>query len=361
MSPRIHLLVSFDYEIFLGRNFASPEEVLFRPTRELFELLERIEVPATFFADVCSVWAHEKYGRRDYVDGFEQQLKEATQRGHDVELHLHPHWLGSTHQNGSWQVSTERMYLAELGFDDGPDAAPAVIRRGKNYLEVLLSSIDPAYRCLAFRAAGLALQPEEGRLVRALVENGIAIDSSIVKGVRMKMDTVALDYRHMPPSANWYIAPGGMLSRPEKSGLFEVPIATFQVEPSFRLRFLLRRAAALRKMRGTGISRAKTQSRFANLRTLALGNLRYLYGSPWFIFSCDTKGFDLDMLLAGFEDYVSRHRRDDLIFVSMINHPKLMFREQMHLLESLVRELKKRYGAALTFSTCRDLARQQVS
>jgi hypothetical protein len=103
-------------------------------------------------------------------------------------------------------------------------------------------------------------------------------------------------------------------------------------------------------MRGTTLSRAKRQSRFANLRTLVLQNLRYVVGRPQFILSCDTKGFDLKMLLAGFNDYLIKHQTDEVIYVSMMNHPKLMFDGQMNLLSQFVRETRNRYD--ITYVTC---------
>jgi hypothetical protein len=312
---------------------------------------EALGVGVTFFADVCSVWAHRKFGLNDYADKFEAQMRDALKRGHDVQLHLHPHWLNSVWQEDHWQVATDRMYLAEFGFSDSDEAAPAIIKRGVDYLHDLLRTVTPDYRCTAFRAAGLALQPKEQELISALMDHGITIDSSIAKDLVLRLDTVEIDYRTVPSAANWYIAPASGLTKDAGEGVLEIPIATFRCGLFSRLGFLYRRLRSVGMRRGAGISRSAKQTRWSNLSTMIRYNLRYLYGSPLFSLSCDTKGHNLDMLLGGFDAYVKQHASGAPIFLSMINHPKLMFDAQFDLLESFVKMTRNRYGDSLDFVT----------
>jgi hypothetical protein len=353
-TPIINLLITADYELFLGRNFLSNDEVLFEPTRQLIGVCDELDVPVTFFADICSVFAHRKHGLTEYPEKFERQMRVAMRQGHDVQLHIHPHWLFSNYQNGEWDISTEKMYLAELGYDDAPDSAPPVIARGVSYLTELLKPENRDYRCLAFRAAGLALQPQERELIAALLDNGIVVDSSIIGGVKFKLDTVEIDYSQVPAAANWHMSAENGINTPCTSGLIEIPIATFKSDFATRLGFLWRRARSVRMLRGIGISRAERQTGWSNLRTILKYNLRYLYSDPWFNLSCDTKGYNLRMLLDGFDDYVARYQDTGHIFVSMINHPKMMFERQFDLLRSFVTECRKAYGERIRFITCTD-------
>lgn len=357
-SHRINLLVTADYELFLGRNFVGHDSVLFDPTEQLMTRCEALGIGVTFFADVCSVWAHRKFGQNDYADKFETQMQDALKRGHDVQLHLHPHWLNSIWSEDGWQVATDRMYLAEFGFDDGVDAAPAIIKRGVDYLHQLLQAVAPDYRCTAFRAAGLALQPQEQELISALLENGIKIDTSIAKNLTLQLDTIKIDYRQVPAAANWYLAPANGIAQDAGAGLLEIPIATFRCGLLSRLGFLSRRLRSIGMRRGAGISRSTRQTRWSNVCTMLRYNLRYLYGSPLFSLSCDTKGHNLDMLLNGLERYLEQHSDSSPIYVAMINHPKLMFDEQFDLLESFVDKVLSEYGNSLGFVTTTDVLRQ---
>ena len=295
-SPLIHCIISADYELFLGRNFASDDEVLFGPTRKLMDVCDAAEVPLTLFADVCSVWAHRDSGLNDYADNFEGQLCSAIKCGHDVQLHLHPHWLNSQFTDGEWRLSTDQMYLSELGFGDASGSAPDVIARGVEYLNGLLTPERPSYRCFAFRAAGLALQPLESETIQALLDNGIVLDSSIIKNVRMQMDTIRMDYTGMPDAANWFMDPQTGLKVEASGGLLEVPIATFQSGLIDRLGFLWRRLHSLKMRRGAGISRSERQTPLVNAISMLKYNWRYVSTNPWFLFSCDTKGVSLSML-----------------------------------------------------------------
>jgi hypothetical protein len=356
--PPVELVLTFDYELYHGRNLGSYEEVLFGPTERILERCEEIGVPAVLFPDVCSVWAHRRFGLSEYADRFEAQLRDAVRRGHDVQLHVHPHWLFSSFEDGEWRVDASRLQLQDLPFDASPEGAPAAIRQGAAYLEDLLRKEDPDYRCLAFRAAALALQPREDELLAALLAAGITIDSTVAKGVRSRTDTFVMDYAKAPARANWSMRPGsGLAEAPGGDGsVWEVPLATFRVPLARRAAFLARRLRAMGERRGTTMSRGERQTPLGSLWHLALMNLRYLTGNPWFVLSCDTKGFDLRLLLDGFEEHLERHREEPSIAVAMINHPKLMFDAQIDLLAGFVDAVRRRHGPGVRFTTFRALA-----
>ena len=221
---------------------------------------------------------------------------------------------------------------------------------GIDYLQQLLRPVRPDYRCVVFRAAGLALQPEEKRLIDLLYNKGIRMDVSIVKELKMELDTVRIDYSHMPAHSNWFMAPATGIDVAAEDGIWEVPVGSFQIDAMSRIAFLFRRLLAVKQRRGTGISRSARQGRWANLYTLLLANLRYVWRNPLFLLTCDTKGYTLDMLLAGFQQYIDRHQREEAFWVAMINHPKLMFEDQLDLLTSFVRKTREHYD--ITFLTC---------
>ena len=172
------------------------------------------------------------------------------------------------------------------------------------------------------------------------------------------MDTVKIDYRGLPSAPNWLIAPESGIASHATGGLFEIPICTFTASKGSTIGFLLRRARAIRKRKGSGLSRARKQTRLANGASLVRENLRYLSSRPTFLFSADTKGFSRRMLVQGFHDYVRAHESAgaDVMYVSMINHPKLMFKEEETLLFNVLNDLRCSYGSRLRFATYRDVA-----
>jgi len=353
--PRIRCLVSYDYEPFHGRNHGGFDNVLFGPTEELFRLGDELDVRTTWFPDICSVWWHRRHGRTGYADRFEEQMRRALLRGDDVQLHVHPHWLDTDLRDGHWQPPADRIYFHEIGFDDEEHGPMAILRRGVAWLEELLRPVDPEYRCIAYRAAALALQPEEQHHLQAILDAGLPIDSSVMKGVHTVTDTYRVDYRKVPAEPNWYMAPESGVGVAARKGVWEVPVGTFRIGLVARARFLLRRARAVGQRRGTGMSRHETQTRLGNVWHLLLQNLRYL-SDPWLTLSCDTKGFDAAMLLGGLRDHVARHEGFEQAAVSLIGHPKLMFEPQQALLRDFVKGARREWGEEIEFTTFRQLA-----
>ncbi len=352
-SPKVAVFISFDYELFLGRNFVSHDEVLFKPTDELLQTLERAEVSATFFADVCSAWAHAAAGRADYVDRFERQLCDCVRRGHDVQLHIHPHWLrAAPDAGGNWTIDSEKMSLCDFGFGAGSDSAPAILRRGKEYLEGLLQPVKSNYRCCAFRAGGLVLQPNEGAAIAALQAADLAIDSSVAPRMAVRSELGDINYSDAPGRSTWRVAPESGLRQAAAAGILEMPIATFNMNLANRLRFLVRRVRAVGQSRGASITRGPRQTRWRAALGLIRANLRYLGGNPVFLLSCDTKGFDIEILMAGTAQWIAGRQNEDVVSVVMICHPKLMFGKQIALMETFIQRIRREYSAAVfaTFS-----------
>jgi hypothetical protein len=354
---RIVVVPSFDYELFHGRSFVSADEELFIPAKRMMDRATTLGIPITLFADVCSVWRHRDVGETAFADRFEEQLIEARTLGHDVQLHIHAHWMASDYSHGEWRLSEPKVTLAD--FDFSTNVPREIVRRGVEYLEELLRSSDPTYKCLAFRAGGLALQPHERELLRILRDNGITIDSSIAKDYTLHMDTLDIDYRSMPRAANWMMSELAGIAGSGTEGILEVPIVTFSMGLPERIAFLIGRARAMRERRGASISRAARQTRWSSMLTLLRGNTRYLTGNPVFLFSADTKGYTRQMLVRGFKAYVEKHLRLEQrgpIFVSMMNHPKLMFPKQEKLMFDVFEDIKTEYGKTLEFATFPQIA-----
>lgn len=353
----LKLCITFDYELFLGENFLPEEEILFRPAAGLAEMLKQEQVSATYFADVCSVTQHERFGQTAYCDGFAAQLRELYAMGHDVQLHIHPNWLNSSFRDGKWDISQEGYKLHDFGFDAcSEDSAPAILRRGKDYLEQTLRTEDPAYRCVAYRAGGFCIQPER-ELLTALAELGIRIDSSVALKQVSRAAIQDYDFSRVPPALNWWMSPdkglGTAVSR-EDGAVYEVAIGAarnrlskFWGIPKSGLHVAGRSGA------GTGIKMPGTQPGMA--RRLYLTVKRRLYSDG--ILSLDTRGWQV--LLRDIEEIYRQYgcgERDQ--YVAIICHPKLASEETIENMRRFVREVKGS-PEKFAFAAMRDIAKEQ--
>ena len=88
----IYLLYSGDYEVFMGGNYKPESEILIEPTDLAMDVFESIEAPVTFFADLLCLWRYRELGFDKFPDQVDEQLRQVIRRGHDVQMHIHPHW-----------------------------------------------------------------------------------------------------------------------------------------------------------------------------------------------------------------------------------------------------------------------------
>src|SRR5581483_1985547 len=84
------------------------------PTRALLDTCESIGVPMSLFCDVACLWRYREDGDEAFPAAVEDQLRDAIRRGHDVQAHLHPHWLHARRENGGWAAPLDTFLVGSL-------------------------------------------------------------------------------------------------------------------------------------------------------------------------------------------------------------------------------------------------------
>lgn len=219
----LRIILTLDYEIH-GNGDGCPQVLMVEPTYRLLSLCEVYGAKLCIMADVAEILKfkeyRDKYGHDMYCyDSIEGQLRYAIQRGHDVQLHIHSSYFNAAHDNGRWIQDWSEYNFADLPYD----RMDWMVRTCKEFLEALLRPVDPMYRCIAFRAANWSVSPSQS-VVRALVNNGINIDTSVFKyGYRNGI--VAFDYsRAHSQIVPWRVKEDDICSRDDTSELWELPI-----------------------------------------------------------------------------------------------------------------------------------------
>ena len=167
---KIKIIISGDYEIF-GNGTGDVIECMIKPTYNFLKICEKHGAKYTIFMEMCEYWAFKNHSMElekdlGYVphEEIERQLKDAIERGHDVQLHLHPQWLGAEYQNGEWNLNYEYLRLPKLPNGLGPIdniySLRGIFHKGKKDLEKMLRGVDKNYECYAFRAGWFCIQPE---------------------------------------------------------------------------------------------------------------------------------------------------------------------------------------------------------
>ena len=89
----MNIFLTFDYELFFGENPGSVEKCMLEPTRDLLRIAKGRNVSYTFFVDIGYIIRAEEYPElEEEVSKVKTQLLHLVSLGHDLQLHVHPHW-----------------------------------------------------------------------------------------------------------------------------------------------------------------------------------------------------------------------------------------------------------------------------
>ena len=192
VKPTIHLAFVDDWEL-RGNGAGDPRRIQFRPMRELVGIFNRYGVRGSFNAEVMQQLTFRKFEDRhpelkELADEWDAIVRETYSQGHDIQLHIHPQWRDADYEEGRWRLKADWNIL-----NHEPEKAMEMMRAGRDYLENLLRPIDPSYACVSFRSGAWCIAPSK-HILNQLVELGLALDISIVGGVRYETRNVSLDY-----------------------------------------------------------------------------------------------------------------------------------------------------------------------
>ena len=345
MTRNLRVLLAFDHEFSLGGTLDYSQN-LFEPTRRLLDEADRLDVPITLFSDVCCVARFRDWDRAGVFEPFCDNLRNAIRRGHDVQLHLHPHWIDSTFEKGRFSPASSYT-LSCFADRDYPHNISGIVQQGIELLNEICCQQDRRYRCVAFRAGGYALSPKTPCILKSLYDHGIRIESSIAKGNYFASNLWQVDHRQMPRSANWYISTEGPIDRAAGDGLFEIPIAARPRTPVNNLPFLFKRVLFKRRQYQSGgwpIDVGNT-SLWDKLKRLA-PHSAWLLGFDNFTDSAA----DLIKIL---QYHVDRHWHDSEIACSTVSHPKNMGDYGLQLMRGFINRARQQWGDQIEFCTYR--------
>lgn len=351
----LYLCLTFDYELFLGKNHTTEKEILFDPAAKLARMLSDEEISATFFADICSAIQYQKAGRNEYVEEFEKQLQELYGEGHDIQLHIHPHWLKAVYTAGEWKYADRDYRIHSYGFDRREENnAYDILRVGIDRLNTILNKVDSRYQCIAYRAGGFALQPHR-ELVKALYDNGIRVDSSVAPHLLSESNMNSYDYENRHIQSNWWISPDYEWwenAAGASEAVFEIPIATENKNPFI---FGLRRAF---KPNTIKLSLGQKKGTYVKSEGNQLGQINlWKYLSGYTAISLDA--YQAEFLYQQILRYYKRYKCEKKdVFAAVIGHPKLVTDTYVENARNLIHLIKANKN--MRIMTINDMYQQKI-
>ncbi|WP_417775729.1 hypothetical protein [Stutzerimonas xanthomarina] len=264
--------LTVDYEIF-GNGSGCISSCILTPAKSIMSIAESYNAPITFFVDCSELISLEREKSTSHlVSEVKNQLIQAVKSGHDVQLHIHPQWVGANYKDNRWVVDVRRWRIGDLSQLD----IESQLKEGKDWLENLIKPSAPAYRCIAFRAGGWCIQPSQ-KIIAALTKTGIHIDSTVAPGMNNKSQGQWFDFSTCVEKPYWHV--GDEVTKEGNSELIEIPIATGRISRIRHLRALYRAKASNNGLAHgcygsyeiSGIGRSGLKNSFDKL--LKLGNV----------------------------------------------------------------------------------------
>lgn len=303
-----------------------------KPTYKLAEILDLNDSKMTVFWDILHYYRlielqNDHQALKKDKQLIDEQISFLISKGHDIQLHLHPHWIDAEYEQGQWKFDYRRFSLHALSEEENSgkiDTISGCITITKQLMEKIIRSHAPGYSVKAFRAGGYLIEPFE-KLKKSFEYNNIYVDSSVLPGMKNDNQVNGYDFGNYPEGEHYNF--NNSPSKLSIGGKFiEIPVTTLSIPVYKNILFaLIRRLkySDLEKSRvGTGSSESayKGNSGFKN------------------IFSILTKpkrtAFTTDGNFAERFNYMCRKVKNNS---TMILHPKLL---NQHTLSILREKLK---------------------
>jgi peptidoglycan/xylan/chitin deacetylase (PgdA/CDA1 family) len=319
----MNLFLTFDYELFFGSPTGTAKKCILEPTNRLREIAKKHEVKFTFFIDIGYILQLKKWSKSNpnllkthgkIID----QIIQLDEEGHDMQLHIHPHWESASYKNGKWDFTIDNNYkLADLSDEE----IKRIVSLYKSALEEIIG-----HEVTGFRAGGWCLQPFD-RFSAIFKEVGIKVDSTVFQGGHLSTKHYFFDFRNAP-SKGRYRFENDICTEDSNGSFLELPIGGYKYKPGFfwRLYALGRLIPRRHKMIGDGNFISQGGKKYESLKR-----------PIWDHVSCD--GYYASKLNAITKKFNHQDRTDLVI----IGHPKSMTRYSLEKLDQYIRAQRKNH------------------
>lgn len=200
---RKDILLTFDYELFLGAKSGTVDNCMIKPTEQIIDLLEKQHIKkALFFVDTIYIMRlaerTEKKAQEDYAK-IKAQLCTLLKKGHLIFPHIHPHWLDATYVSSinQWELQNIDKYrfhhVDEKTREELFEFSMAFVRRMQEEAQIF-------YDIDGYRAGGWCLQPFSD-FSPLFKKYGIRYDFSVLKNFKNFSRDVFYNYTKVPRKA----------------------------------------------------------------------------------------------------------------------------------------------------------------
>jgi hypothetical protein len=229
----MNIYLTFDYELYFGERTGTAKHCILNPTQLLKEVADKHQIKLVQFVDVGYIIKLEEYKSKypELEEDYQlitNQVKLLYLEGHDIQLHIHPHWEDSFYRDGKWHIIAKRYKLSD--FDD--ENIERIVATYKQKLE----SLTAPDSIFAFRAGGWCIQPFE-KFKSAFIKNNISVDSSVFRNGKYSSEQYSYDFTNVPDLSSWNF--DNDPCKPKEGPFKEIPIGSIKNSPLFYWKLFL--------------------------------------------------------------------------------------------------------------------------
>ncbi|MDL2346077.1 hypothetical protein [Campylobacter hyointestinalis] len=276
------IVLTFDYELYLGEDSGTIDECMLKPTKKILELLKIHNSSGIFFIDATFLIILKQH----YTSGYQMvktQILDMLENGNDVGLHVHPHWIDSYMiSKDRWSFSSYRNFrLHNLT----KDRISNILQDSFQELDLICKEFSKHYKIDSFRAGGWCLQPFND-IKQILKDIGVKYDFSVLPGMKKNsLPRHYYDYSLAPNKEYWKFT-DDPLKEDDNGDFIEIPVTVTKLN-IFRVIYNKRKMSAY-PVCGNGKGAYTTSGFFELLKKIHIF-IRYAFSSDYMSFDVFVK------------------------------------------------------------------------
>lgn len=321
-----NLLITFDYELFLGSRSGTVDNCLIKPTNLIVDVLKKHKIKnAIFFVDTTYLLRLKQQQNKKCKSDFlliTEQLKQMVKKGHYLFPHLHPHWVDAKYDEelNQWDLSDINRYrMHKLSSNE----AQTLFNESLTFLSGIYESEGILPKIDSYRAGGWCIQPFSF-FEPIFRKFGITNDFSVLKGIKNINDLCSYDFTVAPPE-NIYKFTNDVNVKDPNGPFTEFAISSIHIAPLTKWfnKFLLKYLSITKNHNlGDGIS-----------NTLSAGGIHSQNDNEMIAIELLTK--------AKLNTYLNFMTENN--YMHFISHPKMLSKHNIETFDVFLKRTKHKY------------------
>ena len=328
------ILITLDYELFFGES-GTPEKCIIEPTKHLVNIANKYNFKCVFFVDAgYLVKLKKEYLRfpklREDYELVTSQIKELSDSGHEIQLHIHPHWEDSFYDGNRWIFNLNRFRLSDFEYQD----IDRIVYEYKSELEELSGK-----KVFAYRAGGWCIQPFN-KTKDVFIKNGISMDSTVFFNGSNSTKTQWFDFTKAPNKSFWKFDTDPCIEN-DKGYFTEIPISSVKVSPVFYWKFIFLKFFGKDKYKSYGDGSSSGMSKLQIIKMLLLPS--------YSVVSMD--GFKASLLKRALSERKKNSENDNFV---VIGHPKAFSKYSLNEFDDFLASALSKENSIITYKNILD-------